>query len=398
MTHLRINPIRVIALFLALAPLPLMGRSFLSPIKSSVILGTDSIVIADVNHDGKPDLVLADRMEVGIMLGNGDGTFQHETVYDSGGNWAAVAVGDLNGDGKLDIAVANSDPSSDLLGVLLGNGDGTFQPVQIYHSGSPSPQWIALADVNGDGKLDVIVNNSTCADSCTNSVVSVLLGNGNGTLRAAKTFNSGMALGFVVADVNGDGKADLVAVENNAIGVMLGKGDGTFGAIAYYTSGNNNISSIAAADVNGDHKTDILVTFGCTQFVQCLPGQAAVYLGNGDGTFQPFVAYATGAKNALSIAAADVNHDGKVDLVVSNGCALKSRNCTGLGFVSILFGKGDGTFKPPQVLGTGGTNPLSVIIGDVNEDKKPDIVVLNSLDSYYHPTSGIVAVMLNNIP
>lgn len=398
MTLFKNTPLCLAALLLTLFPVHLMGRNFLQPKKYPIGVVSQAVVIADVNGDGKPDLVIADSGGVGVMLGNGDGTFQPETLSPSGGRMAeAVAVGDLNGDGKLDVVVANLD--TNLVGVLLGNGDGTFQPVQTYSSGGVSPLSIVVADVTRNGKLDVIVNNGACANACKNSAMGVLLGNGDGTLQAVKVFNSGTAHGIAVADVNGDGIPDLVAVENDAIGVMLGNGDGTFIAPVYYSSGNNTITSIAMADVNGDHKSDVLVTFGCGQQANhCSLGQVAIYLGNGDGTFQPFVAYSTGAQNAMSIAAADVNHDAKVDLVVSNFCALKAKSCIGSGVVSVLQGKGDGTFKPAQVFGSGGTWAVSVAVADVNGDKKPDIVVINELNSYYHTRNGIASVLLNNIP
>jgi len=369
-----------------------MGGAFVLTQKYAIGNWSHSVVIADVNGDGKPDLVFADSFSgAGVMLGNGDGTFQPEVRFASGGQEVSgVAVADLNNDGKLDIVVANFDTTT--VGVLLGNGDGTFQPVQTYASGGASLSILA-ADVNRDGKIDVIVRNSD-----NNGMVAVLLGNGDGTLRTPNFFGSGTALAIAVADVNGDGNPDLLVAEIGAAGVMLGNGDGTFKALVNYTAGSNKATSITAADVNGDHKPDLLVTFGCGIGSSCAPGQVAVYLGNGDGTFKPFVEYATGAQNAVAIAAADVNHDGTVDLVVANLCALKANSCTGAGVVSVLRGRGDGTFKTPQLFSSGGTWPVSVAVADVNGDNKPDLVVINEQRSYYNGYYGIASVLLNNIP
>src|ERR1700687_5721573 len=375
MLHRRAIPLCLAALLLTLTPLKLMGGAFVLTQKYPIGVKSDSLVIADVNGDGKPDLVFAYSFGgAGVMLGNGDGTFQPETIFASGGQAFGVAVADLNNDGKLDIVVANFDTNT--VGVLLGNGDGTFQPVQAYASGGPSSSILA-ADVNRDGKIDVIVKNSS-----NSGMVAVLLGNGDGTLRTPNFVGSGIALGIALADVNGDGNPDLLVAEIGAAGVMLGNGDGTFKALVNYTAGSNRATSITAADVNGDHKPDLLVTFGCGS--SCTPGQVAVYLGNGDGTFKPFVEYATGAKNAVAIAAADINHDGTVDLVVANLCAPKSSYCTGAGVVSVLRGRGDGTFKTPQLFTSGGTGPVSVAVADVNGDNKPDLVVINERWSYYN--------------
>jgi uncharacterized protein (DUF2141 family) len=188
-----------------------------------------SVAVADVNGDGRPDLLITNfctgvpncHGTVSVLLGNGEGTFQTAVTYESGGFWAyAVAVADVNGDGKPDLLVENLCPNSGncnggAVGVLLGNGDGTFQAAVSYGSGGYVPQCcgsysLAVADVNGDGRLDVLVANPCegvgCSDGA-NGTVGVLLGNGDGTFQTAVTYGSGgiYATSVAVADVNADG-------------------------------------------------------------------------------------------------------------------------------------------------------------------------------------------------
>jgi hypothetical protein len=353
-----------------------------------------SVAVADVNGDGKPDLLVANRCvsssnctngSVGVLLGNGDGTFKSAVTYNSGGQDAtSVAVADLNGDGKLDIVVANSCESScsvpvpGTVGVLLGNGDGTFQAAVTYSTGGFGANSVAVADVNGDGKLDLIVA-TVCSSndgfSCSNidsfGGVSVLLGNGDGTFRVAVIYDSGgyLAESVAVEDVNGDGKPDLVVANqctvhcssNGWVGVLLGNGDGTFQSAMTYSPDDIVVSSIAAADVNGDGKPDIVVAGG---------SNVGVLLGNGDGTFQTVVPYGSGGYPAVSVAIEDVNGDSNPDLIAANNC-VSSSNCT-TGTVGVLLGNGDGTFQAAMAYGSGSYRPQFVTVSDVNGDGKPD--------------------------
>lgn len=174
-------------------------------------------------------------------------SFAPVVTYSSGG-FAALssAVADLNGDGKIDLVVTNigSGPVGSV-SVLLGNGDGTFQSSNTYDSGGHEAYFVAIADVNRDGKPDLVVAN-TCGDgSCTNGTISIFLGNGDGTFQPATTFSSGADGTFTVAiaDMNGDGKLDLVVSDqfgvngDGVVGVLLGNGDGTFQSAINYDSG-----------------------------------------------------------------------------------------------------------------------------------------------------------------
>ena len=371
-----------------------------------------SIAVRDVNGDGKPDIVVANRCNnctngiVAVLLGNGDGTFQAPVNYDSGGYDAySVAVADVNGDGKPDMIVANQDSdefiqyywepfTSGSVGVLLGNGDGTFQPAVPYSLLGHDAQSVSVVDLNGDGKLDLVVANACASGTPCSTIggVDVLLGNGDGTFQPAATFDTGgdLAGSAALGDVNGDGKLDLVIANkcpsefecsDGALGVLLGKGDGTFLAARTYDSGGYDPDSIVVADLNGDGKPDLLLLDWCSSRIlfddTCSASSVGVVLGNGDGTFQPAVTYGSGGDYALFLAAADINGDGKLDLLVANSCSGKF--CLGdtRGLVGVLLGNGDGTFQQAVTYFSGGEGAASIAVGDVNGDGKPDILVTN---------------------
>jgi hypothetical protein len=349
-----------------------------------------AVAIADVNGDGKPDLLVANQYvdstgqgngTVGVLLGNGDGTFQTAVTYGAGGyEPSSVAVADVNGDGNPDLIVANycamqdgcRSPNVDgSVGVLLGNGDGTFQTVVTYDSGALYATSVAIADVNGDGKPDLVVANEACNNQCSGSPVDVLLGNGDGTFQPAVTYGSGgvNANSVAIADVNGDNKPDLIVANygggcglSGNVGVLLGNGDGTFQTAVTYGSGSCEAYSVAVADVNGDNKPDLLVSnYGASYTV-------GVLLGNGDGTFQTAVTYGSGGHDPTGVAVADVNGDGNPDLIVAN---------YGSNTVGVLLGNGDGTFQTAITYGSGGDFALSVAVKNVNGDGKPDIAVVS---------------------
>jgi hypothetical protein len=390
-----------------------------------------SVVVADVNGDGKPDLVVANYCwslsncsmgVVSVLLGNGDGTFQAPVAYSSGGYYAhAVVVADVNGDGKPDLLVANECTDSNCargsVGVLLSNGDGTFQAAVTYSSGGERARSVAVADVNGDGKPDLLVANCAaiasappCGDGGS-TVASVLLGNGDGTFQAAVAYATGGmtdATSVAVADVNGDGKPDLVVASECAtnlgyacapvgeVGVLLGNGDGTFQAPVAYSSGGYYAHAVVVADVNGDGKPDLLVANECESADNCSAGGISVLLGNGDGTFQAAVAYASGGYSANSVAVGDVNGDGKPDLLVAN-CAASFDACGdgNNGAASVLLGNGDGTFRAAVTYASGGFGANAIAVGDVNGDGKADVVVADDCaDSAC--TSSVVGVLLGN--
>jgi hypothetical protein len=323
--------------------------------------------VADVNGDGKTDLVGYGALGTQVLLGNGDGTFQSPPGFTTGSFGPPREVTDLNGDGKPDIVTSNNSYNS--VSVLLGNGDGSFGPPQNFAAGS-GVSAVAVADVNGDGKPDIITANSG------DNTVSVLLGNGDGTFRPPETFAVGSSPEAVaVADLNGDGIPDLIVADiglfdpksrtyvGNDVRVLLGNGDGTFQPQRVFAAGKKP-DAVAVADVNGDGIPDLVV--GSDQRSQGV----SVLLGNGDGTFQRPKTFSVAAGSYPRwVAVADLNGDGKPDIVAF-----------GINKGSVLLGNGDGTFQAPESLPVTDGGPVAV--ADVNGDGKPDIVVTGAFSPY----------------
>jgi hypothetical protein len=376
-----------------------------------------SVAIADVNGDGKPDLLVANTDgEIGVLLGNGDGTFQPVVSYSAGGAYTdSVAVADVNGDGKPDLVVANYDGGTDgngSLAVLLGNGDGTFQPAVTYGLQGGSVLWpesVAVADVNGDGKLDLIT-------VLYGSQVNVLLGNGDGTFQPAVSYGTGCCnkSSLTIADVNGDGKPDILIVfafcggcnpQDGQVGVMLNNGDGTFQPEVLYASGGDYPDSITVADVNGDGRPDLVVGNSCSNSGQgyCSgTGTVGVLVGNGDGTFQAPAIYSYPGQIYTSAVLADVNSNGIQDVLAAS-CptpAPDGWSCGGFqspdGSLEFLLGSSGGVFQPPMLFDAGGLSPVSLATADLNGDGRPDAVTAMFLATQFGSDSA-VSVVLNNV-
>jgi len=216
-----------------------------------------ALAIGDFNGDGIQDLVVPNYSDetVSVLLGNGDGTFQPQQTLAIGFAPGNVAVGDFNRDGKADMAIAHQ-PWDYEVTVLLGNGDGTFQPPQTYATGS-QPYELVVGDFNGDGIADL----GMVAGTDSAGKVCVMLGNGDGTFQPPQISAAGVwPDGLAIADFNGDGKLDLaVADENYEVLVLLGNGDGTFQSPQTYAIAGLAIA-VAKGDFNGDGKPDIAIT------------------------------------------------------------------------------------------------------------------------------------------
>jgi len=375
-----------------------------------------AVARADFNGDGKLDAVVADSGNtstndpggLSVFLGNGDGTFQPAIPVNAGKNPVSVVVGDFNGDGNGDIVVADAgDRPNGFISVLLGNGDGNFQ-APIATSVGHAPFNLSVGDFDGDGKLDVAVSDFGNVAPGDFGAAYILLGKGDGTFVAAVPVSAGEnPVSLVSADFNGDGKLDLAVadehdpstIDHGGVSILLGNGDGTFQAPRFF-----GISlfptSVFAGDLNGDGSPDLVLSgfigiFGLSSNV------LNVMLGDGAGNFtlHSFLLDKTkGSASAifpLSVAIGDFDDDGKVDVTEING---KS--------VSILSGNGDGTFQG-QLLGgffqgllsffqgqlffTAGTDPFALCVGDFNGDGKPDIAVANF-------ASDDVSILLNRTP
>ena len=375
-----------------------------------------SVSVTDMNGDGRQDLIVANGCGdafpllggcpdglVSVLLGNGDGTFQAARTFPSGGSLTAMAVADLNSDGHPDVIVSNCGPTGQLcstaggnVGVLLGNGDGTVRPVTVYDSGGFAATYVALADVDGDQRPDVLVSNQRVCDNCHGNL-GVLLARSDGTLQAVQTYDTGLfAPAFIAtADLNGDHHVDLALTENvgggGELAVLLNRGDGAFQTATVYDSGGLYATPLVVTDTNGDGKPDLLVSH--SQFCTGKPANAScigVLLGAGNGTFQPAVTYESGGTGAWSLTAADFNGDGHIDVAVAHQCGLAT--CTGpTAIVGVLAGNGDGSFQPPVTYETHGQSVLAVA-ADVNGDRRPDLLIGNAPPV----PSGSIDVFLND--
>jgi hypothetical protein len=309
---------------------------------SSIATGTApaSVRIADLNRDGNVDIVAVNNQSnsVAVLLGNGDGTFQPEVDYATGENPNDVVTADFNGDGKLDLAVIDLN-GLNTVSILLGNGDGSFQPHVDYPAGADALSG-AAADLNSDGKVDLVIGNSSA------SAVAVLLGNGDGTFQPYASYATGGAQTFFVAvgDFNHDGILDVVTAnaDANSVSLLLGKGDGTFQPHMDFPVGVSAFG-LTVADFNGDGNLDLAVSNYGSNTV-------SVLLGTGSGTFQPQVQYVT-ADFPFGITSADVNGDGKLDLAVETEASFAG--------MSMLLGNGDGTFRPYVAYDSGGGHQIS---------------------------------------
>jgi len=317
----------------------------------SVAPAPQAVVSADFNGDGRPDLAIADNSGISVLLG---GSFSSRKDYSTGEfTPAALAVGDVNGDGKVDLIMAPGASAPTQLWVLLGNGDGTFQPMETLKLTTFGPfgiTGIAVGDFNKDGHQDLAL---ATADNRNNPIVAILLGNGNGTFQAAVTYPTAASSSVITGDFNGDGKLDLAVSAPGAISLLLGNGDGTFRAYLQASFQNGASKAIAAADFNHDGKLDLVVPSGNGGYrygVSVLPG-------NGDGTFGEAVFYPALPTDTFpsAVAVGDFNGDGNPDVAMANYDGDD---------VTVFLGAGDGTLKSAADY-PGSINPTGLVQRDV---------------------------------
>ena len=256
--------------------------------------GPDVVAVGDFNGDGKLDMATANtghspdyKDSLSILLGNGDGTFRSRIDYELDGTPRGLVVCDFNGDGISDLAMAFSRPDSGAVGIMPGNGDGTFGARTDYGVGGTTrwPSSLSIGDFNGDGIFDLAAT-IVSGSSAYPQVVSILLGNGDGAFQDEIRYDASRDISLLtVSDFNGDGKSDLVMADpaHESISVVLGNGDGTFQIAMDYSVDGSPIS-VAIGDFNGDGRSDLAISIARTIYDR---GPAvSVMLGNADGTFQ----------------------------------------------------------------------------------------------------------------
>jgi FG-GAP-like repeat/PASTA domain/FG-GAP repeat len=327
-------------------------------------LGPRSVAIGDLNGDGRADLATPhDPNTVSVLLNEGGGSFRAKRDYRTGRGPTDVAIGDLNGDGKLDLATANL--LADTVAVLLNKGDGTFQAMRDYLAGQ-IPTSIAIGDLDGDDDLDLATVNYR-------NTLSVLLNSGDGSFPAKRNYPTGRRpTSIAIGDLNGDGKPDLSTGNNgNTVSVLLNRGDGSFQATRNYRTGKQH-DSIAIGDLNGDGKLD-LATGNSESTV-------SVLLNKGDGGFQTIRDYPTGGGH---VAIGDLNGDGKADLATAH----PGVDYYGLGIVSVLVNRGNARFRASLHYATAAA-PWWLAIGDLSGDGKLDLATAS-------PQAHTVSVLLN---
>ena len=359
------------------------------------LLGNTHIA-ADFNGDGRPDLAGAGGNAVSVMLGNGNGTFQAKTDFPIGMQTQAVAAGDFNSDGKVDLVVTLNTPQLSLA-LLSGTGTGTFNAPNFFpnSSGFDSPA-IAATDLNRDGKLDLVIMHSIAcftAPCRPARSITVLLGNGNGTFQTPAEIDVGTGpMAMAVLDLNGDGIKDVaIGGGNTELSVLLGVGNGTFTRqpVVTLVPGGDLFSAcndIGVGDLNRDGVVDLVVPLG--------NGNGnAILIGNGNGTFQVRSRIQIDETFApLHVAVADYNRDGLLDIARTMGDGTN-------GLLQILRGNGNGTFQapnryliPPPVSSRGG---IMILAGDWDGDAKPDIAFVEggagapTIDVLTNTTGGV---------
>lgn len=345
--------------------------------------GSGYLAFADLNHDGKQDLVIADQFAsaMAVMMGNGDGTFQASNEYLIGAEPVSIGLLPL-GDGTT--LISTGDNASGSVVSYLSRSTGIITSPQLQHLGV-GPAAVAAANLNAAGQPDLVITDAAAGN------VYVMLATGNGQFGNPATISLGSQPGaLVMADVNGDNNADAIVADVNGLDVLLGNGNGTFQPVKTFAAGGT-LSSVTVADFNLDQKPDVAAANAAT-------GGISLFVGNGGGTFQTAktISLASGLV-ALSAVSGDFNGDSKPDLVV----AYSPTDSTQPGGIAVLLGNGNGTFQAPvyialpgplvqEAVGNATSAPLAV--ADLNGDRILDVVT-----AIEGPNSDQVVVLLGNV-
>ena len=357
-------------------------------VRSDYPLATNDLIAADLNGDARPDLAGIAASGAAVLLGNGDGTFQPIVTYPVFSWSQALTAGDFNGDGRVDLIVTINDINIGL-SLLTGRGDGTFNPAVHFPntSGFDSPA-IAADDLDNDGKLDIVIGHSAAcytAPCVISRSITVMRGNGDGTFQPAREIIVGSSTAAIaIGDFNRDGIKDLaLASSSSRVLLLLGVGDATFVQQPTMTLTADTFgvdaNDIDIADLNGDTIQDLVVALPLNG------SRTAILIGNGDGTFRPpLIITEPQLRIPQYQAVADYNGDGFQDLAMALGFGSN-------GLIEIRNGNGDGTFgplvlylPPPPLSSIGGIHILST---DFNGDGKPDIAL-----NYGGASAAVVAL------
>jgi hypothetical protein len=330
-----------------------------------------SVAVADINGDGRLDLIYANANNntLTALTNNGGGIFGSNATYSVGNFPSSVVAADIKGNGKVALICANALDRT--LTVLTNNGNGVFgsNATYIVASSPASPLSIVAVDVNGDGKLDLVCGNHALFGS-----ILILTNNGSGIFGSNATYGAnGECTLIKAADVNGDGAPDIICLNPGStpctLFVLTNNGSGAFGSNATYAVDNFDTSSFVVADVNGDSKRDIV-------YANPFANTLSVLTNNGSGVFGSNATYTVSSPGAVT--AADINGDGMPDLI----CANVNSNT-----VTVLTNNGSGIFGLASTNTVGGS-PDSVITADVNNDGKLDLICANQ-------SSNSLSVLIN---
>ena len=366
-----------------------------------------SLASADFNSDGKLDLAISTYPpSLQFLSGNGDGTFQSPVAVSSNSGYSvtdvmAIAVADLNGDSKPDVIMSGTLAGNNGVQLFLNDGTGNFTGGPTYGLGGWEFAPFVAQDFNGDGKVDIVMASMFSENPGFNNhnpegTLSVLLGNGNGTMQGATVITpnqlDSQTSSTITADVNGDGIPDLIQTDSSyggqgAVIVSLGIGNGNYGSPTVYLTGSASSNWVAAGDFNGDGKLDLAVAGNCSDST-CTQGGVAILLGNGDGTFQTPIVYGAGVPASLEVVTGDFNSDGKLDVALMNQDQPPS--------ISVLLGNGDGTLQQAVVtnISSDVSSNYSIAAGDFNGDGFTDLASLSESSSGDY--IGLIGIYLSN--